>query len=109
MDIERLIQINKTKKDLSKNRDEKIRKKLVQANKARLASDKPERQRIPVHIKSKMIEKKSYRTIREKERQKPVVLQENVDASTFIYKSEKYSRMLEKTKVKIAIDTEKVQ
>lgn len=56
-----------------------------------------------------MIEKKSYRTVREKERQKPIVLQENVDANTFIYKSEKYLRMLEKTKVKINIDIKKVQ
>jgi|JI6StandDraft_1071083.scaffolds.fasta_scaffold05864_11 hypothetical protein len=70
MDIQNLIEINNAKKSLLKNREAKINKKIVQLNKDKLATNRPERQKIPVHVRSKIIQKKSFKTVQEKVKSK---------------------------------------
>lgn len=87
MDIQNLIEINKAKKLLVREREGKINRKIVQMNKDKLASNRPERQKLSVHVRSKIIQKKNFKTVEEKVKRKEIELQDNVTAATFIYRS----------------------
>lgn len=109
MDIQNLIAINNTKKELAKSREQKIKRKLVQLSKDKLASNRPERQKLPVHVRSKIIQKKNFATVHEKVKHREIELQDNVTAGTFVYKSAAYYRVLEKTKRALNISQEKIR
>jgi hypothetical protein len=109
MNIESLIDINKAKKNLAKSREHKINKKIVQMNKEKLAANRPEKHRLPVHIRSKIIQKKNFKTVVEKTKEKEIELQDNVTAMTFVYRSEKYQKILAKTRKVLALDPVKIR
>lgn len=104
MDIQNLISVNKAKKDLEKHREHKIKRKLVQMNKDKLASNRPEREKMPIHVRNKIIKKKEFKTVHEKVKSKEIELQQNVNATTFVYRSEKYLRIIDKTKQALKLE-----